>query len=271
MSYPTVADMTLKVTSIKGAKAAFSVPIGSFWPYKFVSQLAASMIERNAINLQTNTAVTSVSDGHGFLLIHTPRGTIRARKIVYATNAYTAGICGDYEGKIVPTLATATHITPSSPVSPHLSNTYNINFSPGRTDYLNPRPDGGIVVGGGQWCYSDDRSKWYNRWDDSKQIEEVKPHFTDYMQRNFKGWENSDAKMESIWTGVIGKTEDEMPHIGEVPGSNGRKFVIAGFNGGGMGMIFLCAKGLAKMVKDGSTYEQTGLPSLFKTTAERLM
>ncbi|KAK4546946.1 hypothetical protein LTR36_001678 [Oleoguttula mirabilis] len=262
------------VTSIKDAKVALSVPICSFWPYKFVSQLLARIVERSPINVQTNTLVTGVTDDKsGCSVLHTARGTIKARKVVFATNGYTAGICSTYNGKIVPTKGTAVHITPRpEPVAPHLSHTYNINYTPGpgRVDYLNPRPDGGIVVGGGNWTYAHDRSQWDGNFDDSTLLPSVQPHFAGLMQRHFKGWEDSGAQIDGIWTGIQGYTADEHPHVGEVPGKEGRQWVMAGYNGGGMAMIFLCAQGLAKMVVDGSRYEKTGLPMMFKTSTSRL-
>lgn len=166
------------------------------------------------------------------------------------------------------------HITPSSPISPHLSHTYNIHYQlPEATepvDYLNPRPDGSIVVGGGKWTYASDLSKWYNNWDDSTLLEEARPHFDGLMQRHFKGWEKSEAKTDMMWTGIMGSTPDGLPHIGEVLGSEGSQYILAGFNGGGNALIFLCAKGLARMMLEGIPYEETGLPRLFKTSRERL-
>ena len=229
-------------------------------------------MDRKAVNLQTNTPVEQITKDRdsGASILHTARGSLKAKKVVFATNGYTGGISSHYLNKIVPTRATATRISPSSPVSPHLSNTYNITYEQGHADYLNPRPDGGIVVGGGQWTYNEDLSKWYNVWDDSVQLEEARPHFDGLMQRHFGGWENSGAKIDSMWTGIQGRTTDEQPHIGEVPGSNGSQYVIAGFNGGGMGLIFSSAKGLAMMVREGASFENTGLPRIFKTTKERL-
>jgi glycine/D-amino acid oxidase-like deaminating enzyme len=67
----------------------------------------------------------------------------------------------------------------------------------------------------------------------------------------------------------MGYTSDLMPHIGEVPGAPSQ-YIIAGFSGHGMPQILLASKGLATMVTDNLTYEQTGLPIMFKTTKERL-
>ena len=67
----------------------------------------------------------------------------------------------------------------------------------------------------------------------------------------------------------MGLTPDERPHVGQVPGSTNR-YIMAGFNGGGMSMIFLTAKGLAKMIKDDAPFEELGLPKLFETTKTRM-
>jgi len=67
----------------------------------------------------------------------------------------------------------------------------------------------------------------------------------------------------------MGYTADSLPHIGEVPGKTGQ-YILAGFNGHGMPLIFLAAKGIAVMIGDGKTYEETGMPRLFKTSTSRL-
>lgn len=64
-------------------------------------------------------------------------------------------------------------------------------------------------------------------------------------------------------------THDLLPHVGAVPSKDGQ-FICAGFNGHGMAFIFLSAKGLSKMLKDGTAYEDTGVPLAFKTTEARL-
>ena len=139
----------------------------------------------------------------------------------------------------------------------------------GRVDYLNPRPDGGIVVGGGKWKFVHDRTLWYNNWDDSRLIFEVRPHFDGYMQRYFKGWEDSSAVIDHLWTGIMAYTADELPLVGELPGLDGQ-YVVAGFNGGGMDKIFLSARGVAEMVVNSVSFKDTGVPALFEPTQQRL-
>jgi glycine/D-amino acid oxidase-like deaminating enzyme len=67
----------------------------------------------------------------------------------------------------------------------------------------------------------------------------------------------------------MGYSSDFVPHIGQVPDSPGQ-FIMAGFSGHGMPQIFTASKAIARMVAEGIAYEETGLPSVLKTTNERL-
>ncbi|KAF9737512.1 hypothetical protein PMIN04_002717 [Paraphaeosphaeria minitans] len=267
-----------QVTSIKGAKAAETVPCCSLWPYKFVTQLLERLVARypEQLNVQTTTPVVEVSVlADGINAITTPRGVMKAEKIVFATNAYTAGLLPQFKDIIVPVRGMASHIVPQVPVHPHLSHTYNITFSSGQAaDYLNPRPDGSIVVGGGGSMFKSDRPSWFNNSDDSTRFSsEVETYWENYMQRVFLGWENSEAEVEKVWTGIMGSTPDGWPHIGRVPGQK-RQWVLAGFNGGGMSFIPIGAKAVAKMVAGDSDFvdvkDEFGIPKIFATSTERL-
>ena len=67
----------------------------------------------------------------------------------------------------------------------------------------------------------------------------------------------------------MGYTSDLQPHVGAVPNKPNR-YILAGFNGHGMPIVFLAAKGIADMIRHGKTFEQTGLPRVYRTTEERL-
>lgn len=205
-------DFAERLTSVKGARGAFSVPACSFWPYKFVTGLLERSMARNdRLNLQTETPVLSVQTSHdGSSVVHTLRGSVTARKVIFATNAYAAALLPEYRGVITPYKGTAAHLAArdgTEPVFPHLSHTYNIEFGrkPGleTVDYLNPRPDGGIVVGGAKWIYEKDKELWYNTVDDSTLVGPVMDakYFYGYMQRNFQGWQDSGTEVDKVWTG----------------------------------------------------------------------
>jgi glycine/D-amino acid oxidase-like deaminating enzyme len=67
----------------------------------------------------------------------------------------------------------------------------------------------------------------------------------------------------------MGYSYDSSPHIGAVPDKPGQ-YILAGFNGHGMPVIWLAAKGLAKMVAQEVPFEDSGMPRLFKTSQLRI-
>jgi glycine/D-amino acid oxidase-like deaminating enzyme len=276
-----------QVTSIRGAVGAFSVETASFWPYKLCTSLLEILVQRYPahINVQTNTPVTSLSStSEGQSILQTERGELRAGKVVLATNAYTAGLVPYFKKTIVPYKGMNSHHVPVKPVHPHLSHTYNIHFAPSPSgqptgvDYLNPRPDGSVVVGGGKWFYDSPSQKhlWYNNFDDSATGRfplDVEEYWEGYMQETFLGWENAGAKTDCVWVGIQAETPDELPHVGRVPGQE-KQWMLAGFNGGGMGLISVAAKAVAKMVVEDTGFdevkEEFGLLEGFATGEERM-
>ncbi|GAB7351047.1 hypothetical protein MBLNU459_g1529t1 [Dothideomycetes sp. NU459] len=261
------------LSGVKGAKGAFSFTAGSVWPYKMVMHLLKLVVGKG-VNLQTHTPVLRVSekpDADGRWLLSTSRGHVKARRIVFATNAYTSSLLPDYKDKIVPVRGICSRIVvPEGTTIPYLPYTHSVRYGPGLYDYQIPRPDGSIVVGGARQRFWHKLDEWYNVTDDSKLIDLAVPHFRDgLMQKHYRGWENSNAQLAQIWTGIMGYTSDLMPHIGAVPSKPGQ-YICAGFNGHGMPLILLSSKGVAKMIRDDCEFEDTGIPRVFKTTEARL-
>ncbi|PWY73572.1 FAD dependent oxidoreductase superfamily [Aspergillus heteromorphus CBS 117.55] len=260
------------VSGVKGALACFSQRTGRLWPYKFVMHLLEQVLSAG-VNLQTNTPVTKVSeapDTDGRWTVTTDRGSIRAKWVVFSTNAYTSALVPEYKHSIIPVRGFCSRIVvPNPPPSP-LERSYTLRFNGWDYDYLIPRPDGSIIVGGGKSTYyQQDRDSWYNNTDDSRMVEGARRYFDNYMQRHFHGWENTGAYTDRVWSGIMGYSTDSLPHVGHVPRKPGQ-LIVAGFSGHGMPQIFLSARGIAKLIMEGASYEETGLPRLFKTTEDRL-
>lgn len=194
----------LQVSGVKGALNCFTFTAGHIWPYKMVMHLLAGVVSKGA-NLQTHTPVTSVSEtplADGRWLVTTERGAIKAKKVLYATNAYTSKLAPQFKDRIIPVRGICSRIVvPKGRQAPFLPQTYSIRYGKGLFDYLIPRNDGSIIVGGAKPNFWSDRSHWYNVWDDSKLIEPAKSHFDGLMQRTFIGWENSGAYTDKVWTG----------------------------------------------------------------------
>ena len=307
----TPAKYAERVSGVKDAKGCFSFTAAHLWPYKFILHLLGFAVAKG-LNLQTHTLVThvtSTADGHGYHTVTTPRGSIKARKIVFASNGFTAGLLPEYSRKIVPCRGICCRIvTPDLNKAPYLNTTYSLRTDPGMYDYLIPRVDGSIIVGGAKAAMSKDKSVWYDNIDDNELIEPAKEYFDGYMQRSFVGWEESGAYVDDIWTGskspnsnsyvsiinvltckknktktkqfsplpstnfslpLRGYPSDHLPHRGPIP-NRPSQHILAGFNGHGMPVIFLAAKAVAEMVLDEKSFEETGLPRLYRTSEERL-
>lgn len=173
------------------------------WPSKLVHDLLQKLV-KSGLNLQANTPVLGVKQAttNKGWLANTARGTIKARKVVYATNAYTSHLLPEYTRAITPVRGIASHIqSPKGKSTPHLVNSYGIRFDKTNNDYLIPRPDGSIIVGGARQNFWHDKSRWFDNISDNELIEEAVPYFKSYMQRNFRGWEDSEMVTKSVWTG----------------------------------------------------------------------
>jgi glycine/D-amino acid oxidase-like deaminating enzyme len=256
---------------VKGAKACASYTAGTIWPYKFILHILKVVMASGSVNLQTNTPATSIlPDSNGNWIVDTPRGKIHAKQVIHASNGYVASLLPEYDSNIVPCKGICCRIAvPEGNVAPLLNDSYINRTEDNVLSYLIPRADGSIIVGGASSKFKPFREQWYRNVDDSILIDGAKDYYDGYMQRTYRGWENSGAKIDKIWTGVMGYSYDSNPHIGDVPGKPGQS-ILAGFNGHGMPVIWLAAKELAKMVGQDVPFEQTGLPRLFKTSQARI-
>ncbi|EPS30043.1 hypothetical protein PDE_04993 [Penicillium oxalicum 114-2] len=258
------------ICGVKDAKACATFTAGTMWPYKFIMHLVELIVDAG-VNLQTNTPVTSVSaDAQGGFVVETPRGKMHAGKVVYANNAYVSGLLPQYKKNIVPCKGICCRITvPEGVTAPLLNNSYINRTEDNVLSYLIPRADGSIVVGGAAAIFRKHEDQWYDNVDDSVLIDSAKDYYNDYMQKTYRGWEDSGAKIDKIWTGVMGYSYDSNPHIGTVPGGDDQ-YILAGFNGHGMPVIWLSAKELARMIVDDIPFEQTAMPRLFQTSQYRI-
>ncbi|KAJ5688797.1 hypothetical protein N7462_003189 [Penicillium macrosclerotiorum] len=257
---------------VRGAQGGFSFSAGHLWPYKFIAHLIRIAVSRG-LNLQTNTLVSEIAHDRtpeGLWPVITNRGTIYAQKIILATNAFTSALAPEYSKAIIPCKGLCTHVE-AAPNAPYerLPETYCIRLGPGAVIYQISRNDGSIIVGGAQYTYKEAPEQWYNNADDGTLIQNAEHYFDGYMQRTFHGWENSEAHVKHIWTGVMGYSADSLPHVGNIPGKPGQ-FIAAGFNGHGMPVVYLSGKAVAKMAQDSVPFEESGLPKLFQTSAARL-
>ncbi len=262
-----------QITSIcEASPVSLTFTAGHLWPYKMVKGFLEFCIS-NGMNVQTYTTVLSVDEQEsGYYMVRTNRGSIKCKKVVYATNAYTAALCPEFEDKIVPVKGTCSHIKSTNRYkpAPYLSNTYGICRDFSNHEYLINRPDGSVIVGGAKPFYLHNKEEWYKNVDDSTLFKgNVKEWYQSFMQENFYTWKNEETEVDYLWTGILGYSVDALPWIGEIPDSP-NKFILAGFHGHGMPRIFLSAKAIAHMILQKVPVQQTSIPKPFMLTKERL-
>ena len=167
-----------------------------------IHQLLERLLEKG-LGLHANTPVSSVCAAEaGKWLVHTERGSIITSKVIHATNGYVSNLLPEYERSIVGGRGICSHITsPKGTATPHLPNTYCIRFNAAAYDYLIPRPDGSIIVGGAKQKFKHDLKDWYGNLRDNELMEQAVPYFDGYMQQHFRGWEDSGAQTNKVWTG----------------------------------------------------------------------
>lgn len=257
------------ISKVESSPVCLTYTAGHLWPYKLVTSLLRKCIA-NGLQVQANTPVLKTEQlEDGKYLVKTPRGNILATKLIIATNGYTISIEPKFEKKIIPVKGVCCRIISADPAkpTPHLTNTYALRYSNNDFDYLINRDDGSVVVGGAKPVYGNDLSSFYNVVDDSTLIPKVKDFFTNHMKQRYYTWKDFDEKMDCIWSGILGLTDDSLPYVGEMPGEQ-NKFIIAGFHGHGMPRVLLCAKALAKFINEES--DSLEVPEPFKVTEARM-
>ena len=261
----------------KDAVGAISYEAGSLSAYKFVVGVLVLAIEKG-LNLQTETPALSVVKGPNGWVVETSRGVIEAKRVVLATNGYTAHLYPRLQGVIVPLRGQITAQRPGSGIrKAGLSTTYSFIYADGY-DYMISRPsgsmfEGDIVIGGGLTKGLQAGLNEYGTTDDT----ETDPAIISYLRNSTEkffgmSWGSDDpqGRVRQQWSGIMGYSADGFPFVDAMPGQKDL-FVAASFQGHGMVLCFLAAKALVHIMdqKDGRELDQW-YPKAFRITNERM-
>jgi glycine/D-amino acid oxidase-like deaminating enzyme len=192
-----------EVSGVRGALSCHTYNAARLSPYRLVMRLLEKAVSYG-VYLETFTPVKAVEavqgdSGTRLWLVDTPRGSVKAKTVIHATNGYVSALVPEMKHKIVPVRGMVARLTGSN--APKMKDSYMMRFSDYEYDYMIPRPDGSIVLGGARRDFYKDLEQWYNVSDDSKVIEGARRYFDGYMQRHFQGWEDSGVCTESTWSG----------------------------------------------------------------------
>ena len=251
------SEEELRKHRVNGALAAtLTNSAGSLWPYKLVAFILEKLIKEGRLNLQTKTPVTKIEScrdtSKGLAsasrqLLHTPRGIVKARHVILATNAYTSHLLPEFAELIVPERGVMTALVPPAK-STRLTNSYGfvgaMGGSPTHDDYLNqrpftgvPNPTGLLMFGGGRVAR---KLNMIGETDDSILDEGS----TAYLRKSLLKLLLLDGETDDLkelkashqWSGVWGDSKDHHPWVGAVPDRPG-----VWLSGGYSGMLALVA------------------------------
>ncbi|WP_370211413.1 NAD(P)/FAD-dependent oxidoreductase [Roseovarius sp.] len=207
---------------------------GAIHPAKFHRGLWTAALSRG-IPVSANAPVTALDrDGTGFVAT-TPRGTIRAAKVVLATNGYTTRPFRWHMARVFP--------LPSFLIATEeLSENLLGQLAPGRRmmvetrarhSYFRLSPDGKRILFGGRAAMRDiplDRAARRQQ----ATMAEIWP-------------ELADVRLSHVWTGYTGYSFTHMPHVGDEDGLH----YALGFSGSGTVMApYLGAKATYRALGD---------------------
>jgi glycine/D-amino acid oxidase-like deaminating enzyme len=264
---------------VKGVECigAISYEAGSLSAYKFVIGVMKMVVERG-VEFFTNTPATKLAKGEdGMWSVQTPRGVVRAKRVVLATNGYTGFLCEKFQGTIVPLRGQITaHRPGKNQPSDGLPTTYSFIYKNGY-EYMIPIPKGSkhigdIIIGGGLVMAKDEGVEEFGTTDDTTINEDISKYLVGTTPRYFGsdwGDDHDDGRIRKQWTGIMGYSPDGFPFVGEVPGEK-NLWIAASFQGHGMVLCFMCARALVAMMVGEEDKPESWFPDAFKVSEERL-
>ncbi|KAI1817297.1 FAD dependent oxidoreductase [Poronia punctata] len=265
---------------------------GSIDAYRFTIGLLKLCLEMG-LNLQTFTPVTSItkqqqqqsgndSNNRNTWSIQTSRGTILSTKrLILATNGYTAHLVDRFRGVIVPLRGHVTAQRPGSDMpnkGTGLDATYSFIYE-GGYDYMITKPkgsrfEGDLIIGGRLTSAECEGLYEYGTTDDTTEDEDIMRSLRDSLPGYFgENWgdDHPDGRVRRQWTGIMGYGPDGLPFVGEMPGEEGKGlWIAAGFQGHGMVLCWMCAKALVEMMEGRDDENlRSWFPDVFRVAQER--
>ncbi|KAF4951721.1 hypothetical protein FSARC_12844 [Fusarium sarcochroum] len=225
-----------------GSVGAIGTRAASMWPYKLVTAFLQSLIDKNGLNIQSNTPVTSITEGKNNATIITDRGQIEAPIVVHATNCWIGHLVPELRPFVSPVRANVQR-QETNPIKMRPAKSWWLRYGEKDYDYMMQRPDGAFIVGRastGRRATSDDSEVDFLP---HVHLRSVTPQIFDFGTK--------DIKATHQWSGAVGFTLDGNPFVGRLPFPNrSHQWVCAAYQGIGMVRAFRSAQMLAHLILD---------------------
>ncbi|KAJ9101219.1 hypothetical protein QFC21_003438 [Naganishia friedmannii] len=242
-------------TRVVDAVKAFEWPAATLNPAKLCYAVHHLCLQKGGYSIFTHTpalSVTASTDFEGSWIVNTPRGSIRSRKIVHATNAYASAILPEMEGLITPTKAQALKLS-IPPVGletfPRLDASYSLRYLPEHFYSVTGMPKAL-------------HESLINNVDDSSPVDEITVNAFSTFSKLFPqaGYDPAGMKPGQL------RDKDVTADCSQAD-QKGFEYAWSGIIG--VARIFLCAPALARIVM-GEPFEATEIPKAFAITDQRL-
>ncbi|KAF2096170.1 nucleotide-binding domain-containing protein [Rhizodiscina lignyota] len=254
---------------------AIGIAAASVWPYKWITGVLGKLIDAGKLNVQTHTTVTAIEDEDSdFAVVHTNRGTINARNVIHAQNAWVGHLLPELRPFVSPVRVNVVHYgaltndknASASSKSPlGLDSKYSLWLRYGEKDYdyVIQRKDGGLVVGRactGRKTTSDDSTT------DLPPMQHLRGFAEETLTTAPPG---CSSHVDRTWSGIVAFTQDGVPFAGRLP-FPGRKhqWVCGAFHATGMIKSFRTSQNVAAMVLGEEVSED--FPKSMLITKERI-
>ncbi|KAG2188672.1 hypothetical protein INT44_003811 [Umbelopsis vinacea] len=212
------------------------------WAAKFVFCLARSV--QDWCKLFTFCPAEEVTKTGDLFTVHTKLGKIKAKKVVYATNAWTKTILPQFSGRVTAVRNQVLQFRAPENVKWNYCMSSNDGY-----EYMSQRPNGDIVLGGMRNIVD---GAELNQPDDSTLNETIGKALREFLPKHFPGFKDTELKIEKEWSGIMGfNMYDRLPFIGplgDVPGRHDGEYACFAFTGHGMPRTFMAGNAIATMI-----------------------
>lgn len=269
---------TLAVAHIPNALAAVYQPhAAKLWPYKLISWILEDLLASSSgkFSLQTNTPVTSIQrDDHADTWeVRTPRGTVSAKQVLLATNAYTPHLLQPLAQVVVPVRAQIAALEPPEEAVA-LNHTYVWTKGADHQYLIQRGPeDTGeqnriLIFGGERFSAPHGEEGIYH--DDIVHpaiSAALRKGINDALDLSRSKENRTSLQIVSEWTGIMGYSRDGDPWVGPVPSAllgGGSEvsptglFISAGYTGHGMPVAAQCGIKVAEMMLGRTSSAEDG-------------
>ena len=241
---------------------AVTYPAHTLNPYRLVCRMLDLSLDKG-LNLQTDTpayAVAPSQEGNARWEVQTDRGTVRAKQVILATNAYTNALHSGLANTGF-LLSSRSQVTAIKPKTTDLSNRSGMSAGVndrGSGDYFLIRAPGlsdpgDVLYGGGRGI---SKTREMGITDDSCVNDDIAAYLKRSAPEVFGNDTWGGEKSEEIrdWSGITCYTPDTFPMVGELPGEK-ELWATIGMNGHGMAMAYRSGEALVTMMTTGEEPE----------------